>query len=117
MAAEWSPGIRMNREAQLQEFIRSQPNEPFPRYGLALEYKNSGRLAEAWTTFQDLIAAFPDYVAAYLHAGSVLVALKRTRDAHAVFQSGIAAASRKNDMHARGELEQALADLQGNDQS
>lgn len=117
MAAEWGPGIRMNRVEQLQEFIRSQPSDPFPRYGLALEYKNAGQLEDARKVFQELMLAFPDYVPAYLHAGSVLATLKLMRDAEAVLRNGIAAAGRKQDMHAKGELEQALADLQLTDQS
>ena len=62
------------RVEQLQEFIRANPKDPFPRYALALEHKNSGRLDEASVTFAELMSELPDYVPAYLQAGNTLVA-------------------------------------------
>jgi tetratricopeptide (TPR) repeat protein len=93
----------------LQSFIETSPNDPFPRYGLAMEYKNGGRADEAARVFEELIARFPDYVAAYLHAGNNLAALGRRDDALRTYRAGIEACVRKNDQHARGELEAALA--------
>ena len=54
---------------------RRVPTDPFPRYGLAQEYKNAGQLAEAREEFETLMRDHPDYTAAYLHAGNVLLAL------------------------------------------
>ena len=95
----------------LQAFIAQKPRDPFPRYALALEYKNGDRLDEAATLFSDLMTLDPDYIPTYLHAGELLIKLGRKDDARAVFQTGIAAASRRGDAHARGELEGALAGL------
>lgn len=94
-------------------FIRQSPADPFPRYALALEYKNAGRLEEARATFAELVAASPDYTPAYLHAGNVLAALKRTAEAREIYRLGIAACVRRGDAHARGELEVALAEVGG----
>jgi predicted Zn-dependent protease len=99
----------------LKDFVAKNPRDPFPRYGLALEYKNAGRLAEAEAEFAALREAFPDYVPAYLHAGNVYRALKRRADAEAVYRAGIDVATRKRDAHARGELETALAELELDD--
>lgn len=92
-------------------FIRQKPGDPFPRYGLAMEYKNADRLEDAWQIFDELMTSSPDYTAAYLHAGNVLVALGRIEDARAVYTRGIAACVRRGDTHARGELEGALGGL------
>jgi tetratricopeptide (TPR) repeat protein len=92
-------------------FIRAKPDDPFPRYALALEYKNAGRLDDARVTFGDLMAAIPDYTATYLHAGNVLVALGKREDARAIYERGIEVCGRRGDAHARGELEGALAAL------
>lgn len=100
-----------SRIEMLQSFIAQKPRDPFPRYALALEYKNAGRLDDAHATFAELIAVDPNYVATYLHAGNVLLALGRREDARTTYQSGIAAATRASDAHARGELEGALASL------
>ncbi len=95
----------------LKRFIAARPSDPFPRYGLAQEYKNAGRLAEAREEFVELMRAHPDYTAAYLHAGNVHVALGDRAEARAVYERGIDACVRRGDGHAKGELEGALASL------
>ena len=100
-----------SRIEMLQTFIAQKPRDPFPRYALALEYKNAGRLDEAQAAFAELSNLDPGYVPAYLHAGNVLVALGRREEARATYQAGIAVAGRAGDTHARGELEGALASL------
>ena len=95
----------------LLAFIKQSPADPFPRYALALEYKNAGRLEEARATFAELMTANPDYTPAYLHAGGVLLALGRAAEAREVYGHGIAACVRRGDAHARSELEGALAAL------
>jgi predicted Zn-dependent protease len=101
----------VNRIEQLQSFIAERPEDPFPRYGLALELKGQGRLEDAHRTFTELIERFPDYTAAYFHAGAVLVGLGRKKDAAQMYRTGIEACALKRDFHAKGELEAALADI------
>ena len=48
----------MDRIATFQSFIARAPGDPFPRYGLAMEYKTRGDLAAAWTAFSELLAQF-----------------------------------------------------------
>lgn len=101
----------MDRITTFKSFISRSPTDPFPRYGLAMEYKGSGKLADAWTAFEELIRDFPDYVPTYLMAGGTLVALGRQGEAQTVFQRGIEVAGKRGDLHAKKELESALADL------
>jgi len=93
-------------------FIQQKPGDPFPRYALAQEYKNAGRLDEAWATFEALMAAMPDYTATYLHAGNALLALGRRAEAADIYRRGIEVCARRGDAHAGGELEGALGTLQ-----
>ncbi|HEY0194403.1 MAG TPA: hypothetical protein VGC42_24990 [Kofleriaceae bacterium] len=102
----------MDRVVTFKSFIARAPADPFPRYGLAMEYRTRGDLAEAWTAFSDLLDNFPDYVPTYLMAGGTLVSLGRKDEAATVYRRGIEAASRKGDGHARGELETALHELE-----
>jgi tetratricopeptide (TPR) repeat protein len=95
----------------LKTFIAQRPTDPFPQYGLALEHKNAGQLAEAWDVFAALMEKHPGYTAAYLHAGNTAVALGRVEDARAVYARGLEACAKAGDTHARGELEGALAAL------
>jgi tetratricopeptide (TPR) repeat protein len=101
----------VSRIETLKRFIAARPADPFPRYGLAQEYKNAGRLTEAREEFTTLMREHPEYTAAYLHAGNVHVALGERALAREVYERGVAACARKGDAHARGELEGALAAL------
>src|SRR5262249_26557117 len=95
----------------IKKILEKQPNDPFPRYGLAMEYKNNGQAEEAHAAFSDLEARHPDYVASYLMHGNLLASMHKLPEARAVYEKGIAAARKKGDMHALGELESALQNL------
>lgn len=98
-----------SRFEKLRGFIAARPDDPFPRYALALEHRNAGEHAEAWREFEALISRHPDYTAAYLHAGNALVALGKAEEARALWRQGVEACAAKGDAHARSELEAALA--------
>ena len=98
----------MSRVETLKKFVAAHPADPFPRYGLAQEYKNAGQLAEARSEFAALMRDHPDYTAAYLHAGNVLIALGERAEARAI--SNVASKRRRRgDGHAMSELEGALS--------
>ena len=101
----------MDRLANFRSFIARSPADPFPRYGLAMEHKTRGELAEAWAQFEELIASFPTYVPTYLMAGGTLVALGRKDEAAAIYRQGVEVATKAGDQHARRELESALGEL------
>jgi predicted Zn-dependent protease len=100
-----------SRIEMLKAFIAQRPADPFPRYGLALEYKNAGQLAEASDVFAALMRDHPTYTAAYLHAGNTAVAQGRPDDARAIYERGVAACKTAGDSHALGELQGALSSL------
>jgi len=101
----------MDRVQALKNFIAAKPNDPFPRYGLAMELKNTGQLGEAGLAFAELVDKFPDYVATYLMYGSMLAELAERDRAREIFTRGIEVASRAGDGHAQSELQAALAQL------
>ena len=101
----------MDRIASFRTFIERTPSDPFPRYGLAMELKTRGDLAQAWTAFEELLANFADYVPTYLMAGGTLVGLDRKAEAAAIYRQGIEVATRCGDQHARRELEAALVEI------
>ena len=101
-----------NRLEVLKNMVSQDPANAFARYGLAMEYANSGDLNQAVPEFEALLAANPDYVAGYFHGGQALEKLGRVDDARAMYRRGIVACERKADMHTRSEIEAAL-DLLG----
>lgn len=102
----------MDRLAMLQQMAAQKPDDPFPRYGLAMEYKKQGRTDEAWETFSTLMRDAPDYVPSYLMAGGLLTEMGRRAEAAAVLDRGIEAARTAGDAHALSELETARAELE-----
>ncbi len=92
----------------LKNMVAQNPGDSFARYGLAMEYRNSGDLEAAVREFQALMAADPDYAATYFHGGQTLERLGRTDEARAFYVQGLEVTARKGDLHARDELRAAL---------
>lgn len=92
------------RKQQIEEMLAEDPNDPFLRYGLAMEYVSAGQDEEAVRCFEELLRATPDYVPGYMQAGRTLARLDRVNEARAIFQAGIAAARTANDLHAAEEM-------------
>lgn len=99
------------RKQQIQEMLADEPDDPFLRYGLAMEHVSEGDDAGAAQCFHELFAVAPDYVAAYLQAGQALIRLGRADEARDVLRQGIAVAGRQGDQHAAEEMQGFLAGI------
>jgi tetratricopeptide (TPR) repeat protein len=97
----------MDRLGMLETMIVAKPDDPFPRYGLAMEYKKLGRQDDAVRAFEELTRIHPGYVPAYLMFGNLLEALGRRSAAAEVYGRGIEAARAAGNDHALGELQAA----------
>jgi tetratricopeptide (TPR) repeat protein len=92
----------------LEQILAQDPANKLARYGLAMEYINTGEWARAISEFEAVLMADPTYAAAYFHGGQTLEKLGRLEEAREFYRRGIAST---HDAHARGELEAALAIL------
>ncbi len=92
----------------LKNMLEQNPRDSFARYGLAMEYANSGQLESAVAEFSALLEFNPDYAAAYFHGGQALEKLGRMEEARRSYEKGIAVTSRTGDQHTRSELQAAL---------
>jgi Tfp pilus assembly protein PilF len=92
----------------LKSMVEQKPGDSFTRYGLAMEYRNTGDLEMAAGEFRALIAAHPDYSAAYYHGGQTLERLGHSAEAREMYMQGIEATTRKGDFHTRDEIQAAL---------
>jgi tetratricopeptide (TPR) repeat protein len=101
-----------NRLEVLKNMAAQNPNDSFARYGLAMEYANSGDLEGALEEYRALLGMNPNYSAAYYHGGQTLEKLGRREDAKTLYRQGIEATTRIGDLHTRSELQAAL-DLLG----
>ena len=101
----------MDRVAALNEILSQSPNDPFARYGLAMEFSKAGEVEKAMEQFGQLLATHPDYTAGYFMAAQTLAAATRTMEAKKMLADGIASAKRTGNSHAQSEMETMLAEL------
>ncbi len=101
----------MDRVAMLKEILAQNPTDTFARYGLAMEYSNSGQVEDALSEFGSLLATNPDYAAGYFMAAQMLAREGREEEARKMLRDGIAAAQRTGNLHAQSEMEGMLGEL------
>ena len=92
----------------LKSLVEQDPANAFTRYGLAMEYVNTGALETAVGEFNALLEHNPNYAAGYFHGGQTLEKLGRVDDAKALYQRGIDVTTKTGDGHTRSELQGAL---------
>lgn len=92
----------------LKSMVAQNPTDSFSRYGLAMEYRNTGDLDGAIREFRSLIDVNPNYCYAYFHGGQTLERLGRAEEAAELYRQGIEASIRSGDQHARSEIQGAL---------
>ncbi len=96
------------RLALLESIVASGNADAFAWYGLGMEYRRAGRIADALGIFDKLRALHPEYVPMYLMAGQMLLDEHRKDEARVWIEAGIVVAQTQNAGHALGELESAL---------
>jgi predicted Zn-dependent protease len=105
------------RLQQIEAMLADEPNDPFLRYGLAMEHSSLGDDTAAVKVLQDLIQLDPQspYIPAFLMCGQALQRLGRDTAAIPLLKEGIAAAKRAGtpeSLHALGELQGLLATIE-----
>jgi hypothetical protein len=102
---------KKSRREVLEEFVAKKPDDAFSRYGLALECMNSGDSAAADHHFRTLLEHHAGYIPGYQMYGQLLVRESRKDEARRVLASGMDAAAKAGNAHARSEMEELLNDL------
>jgi thioredoxin-like negative regulator of GroEL len=102
---------KKTRRQVLEEFVAKKPDDAFSRYGLAMECMNGGDTGAADGHFRELLSRNADYVPAYLMYAQMLSRESRADEARTVLSTGMAAADKKGDQHARSEMETLLSEL------
>lgn len=98
-----------NRLEILKQMVGQDPNNAFARYGLAMEYSNTGDFKQAVAEFRTLLGRDENYAAAYYHGGQALEKLGQADEARAMYEKGIEITTRNGDSHTRSEIEAALS--------
>jgi hypothetical protein len=101
----------MDRLVMLRRMVEARPDDPFPRYGLAMELAKQGHDEEAERAFAGLVEAHVAYVPTYLMYGNLLARMGRRDRADEIYARGVEVADAAGDEHARSELQAARAAL------
>jgi tetratricopeptide (TPR) repeat protein len=92
----------------LKSMVEQNSTDTFARYGLAMEYRNTGDLDASMGEFRALMAANPDYAPAYFHGGQTLERMGLLDQAREVYLQGMEVTTRSGDQHAKSEMQAAL---------
>lgn len=104
---------KSRRRLMLEESLREDPDDPFLRYGLALQCLGDGDTDEGRGMLRALIADRPEEeVAAYHQLGRSFAETGEAEEAAEVLRVGIAKALAKGDRHAAAEMEGLLDTLE-----
>lgn len=98
--------MNKQRLAQLLEFLEEEPNDPFNKYAIAIEYLEEKPM-ESLKYFQELLQNHENYTGTYYHAAKLYNALGNKEEAERVFLKGIEICRSQKDHHALRELQNA----------
>lgn len=99
-----------SRRESIEAMLVKTPDDPFLRYGWAMELLKEGNVAGGLAGLEDVARRHPDYDAAYFQLGQVYAQQGETDAAREWLQRGIAVATRRGNSHAAGEM-QGLLDM------
>ena len=100
-----------SRIDSLRRLAEERPDDPRPRFGLALEYERAGRWEEMVAELREYLARTDDEGNAYGRLGHALRELGRDDEAREAYRQGIAAANRHSHPTMAAEFEDVLDDM------
>lgn len=107
----WLTRRTMDRIQVLKDFIQKEPNDPFNKYALAMEYVTTDP-KQAEILFDKLISDHPEYLPTYYQAAHLFWELGKFERALEVFEKGIELAQSQNNSKTLAELKNAFQNFQ-----
>jgi len=96
-----------SRLEELKQFLAENPNDPFLKYALTIEYKKMGDMEKAMAGFQELVSQHENYVGTYYHFAKFLDENSQKNEALSIYKKGMEVAARVKNRHAYSELQRA----------
>lgn len=97
-----------SRTEQIQEMLKSEPNDSFLNYALALEFSKSNELKKSIDIIEALLEREPAYLGAYYQLGKSYEQINNAKMAIDAYSRGIEIAKKQNNKKAESELTEAL---------
>ena len=103
--------MAMDRIGKLKEFLLKEPDDPFIKHALALEYWKAGDMVTARGLLEEVLAKDVTAVGSYYQLGKLLEGMGEPRLALEWYEKGMAAAKTAGEKRAYNELRSAYDDL------
>lgn len=97
-----------SRLAQIEEMLKSEPNDSFLNYALALEYAKANDVAKAIQLIETLLSKDENYLGAYYQLGKYYEQIQDIQKAISTYTKGVEVAKKIKNNKALGELNEAL---------
>jgi cytochrome c-type biogenesis protein CcmH/NrfG len=98
----------LERIALLEDLMAKDPADPFPAYGLAIEYRAAGDLRKAMQFWRKGIQQFPDYLPAYYPLIAALIEENHLKEAADLAQTGVQLALQQRNFKTASEIKSLL---------
>ena len=103
----------MDRIEKLKEMLVAEPDEPFLKHALALEYAKLGDVVVARRLLEEVLTKNPEAVGSYYQLGKLLESIGELTLARHWYEKGMAAAKAAGERRAYNELQTAYDELAG----
>lgn len=100
--------MTVQRIQQIQEMLKSEPNDSFLNYALALELARSNDIKKSIEVIEALLEREPNYLGAYYQLGKSYEQINDSKKAIDAYSRGITIAKQQNNKKAEHELNEAL---------
>jgi tetratricopeptide (TPR) repeat protein len=101
----------MDRIEKLKEFLLAEPDDPFVKHALALEYWKLGEVVTARRLLEEVLTKNPGAVGSYYQLGKLLEGIGEEGLAMEWYVKGMAAAKAAGERRAYNELQSAYDEL------
>lgn len=101
----------MDRIEKLKEFLLAEPDDPFVKHALALEYLKQGEVSVARRLLEEVLTKDPGAVGSYYQLGKLLEGIGEHALALDWYARGMAAAKAAGERRAYNELQAAYDEL------
>jgi tetratricopeptide (TPR) repeat protein len=99
-----------DRLSKLEYFLKSEPEDPFNWYALAMEYKSID-ISKAKHYLDHLLNHFPDYLPTYYQVAELHIEESKKEEAETILEYGIKLAKSQNNSNTLRELQNLLNNL------
>lgn len=101
----------MDRIEKLKEFLLAEPDDPFLKHALALEYMKIGEVGMARRLLEEVLTKDAGAVGSYYQLGKLLEGMGEVQLAMEWYEKGMAAAKAAGEPRAYNELQSAYDEL------